>query len=283
MKEEQGEPMEDKKPAAKTDSSEGTPVREQDRKRAKTDTAFPIIPMFSAQQEDNAIRQRSEDIPLRVSQIMPHARVLVGKKGKSTLEAMIDTGAGLNLGRLHYHENISKQHPDIVHKFQWIKDMQALEEFNIGGVDAKSTGELAVKAVISYYTPYTVDGQTVTIAFGLAASAAANTIIGLPFLRSTKTTVYLDDETSSTVVLQLLGVSLPIAYHPPLMADMAPSSGTKEGAAYTATTAKQPPHRPQKAKVKNNDDNSSHQPTAKESHENPMNMYHTWVQQAQID
>ena len=116
---------EDKKPAAKTDMSQGPPEPKQDVTRTKTLEAFPIVPMFSAQQETTTIQQRGEDIPLRVSQIMPHARVQVGKNGKSTLEAMVDTGAGLNLGRLYYHENIFKTHPDIVHKFQWIKDMQA--------------------------------------------------------------------------------------------------------------------------------------------------------------
>jgi hypothetical protein len=116
--------------------------------------------------------------------------------------------------------------------------MESLEEFSLGGVDASVSSDLEVKAAVSYYTPYTIDGQPVTVSIGLANNAAANTIIGLPFLRATRAALFLDDKAGSSLVLQKLGTTLPITYHPPLMADTAPKSGTEDGAAYLVTSQK---------------------------------------------
>ena len=132
-----------------------------------------------------------------------------------------------------------------------------------------------------YAGPYTVDGQTVTIAFELASSAAANTIIGLPFLRSTKATILLDDDTTSAVVLTLIGESLPMVYHPPLMADVAPTSGTENGAAYTVTKKEGPPSTEKKQVAKQQ--TPVFLPAEQADPTNQSKLYHSWAQHARVD
>ena len=48
---------------------------------------------------------------------------------------LADTGAGLNLGIMYYHQLVAERHPNFVLKFAYLKDLDDVDPFNISGVD----------------------------------------------------------------------------------------------------------------------------------------------------
>lgn len=156
---------------------------------------------------------------LNISQVMPHINIPIGKSQRAaTLCCMLDSGAGLSLGRLSYHKSIYKRHPELVHQWIDLKDSSSMEEFTIGGIDAKGT-PTKVTSMISYLTPFTVNGQAVHIQFALAEDVASNAIVGLPFLRSTNSSVLFEHD---TMVAQKLGHTFKIFYQVPHQSEVAP-------------------------------------------------------------
>jgi hypothetical protein len=72
-------------------------------------------------------------VHLDITQVLPHIRLPVGNEGKASLFAMVDSGAGLNLGRLQYHQSIAKRFPELVDQFVLLKD-SSMQEFGLGQV-----------------------------------------------------------------------------------------------------------------------------------------------------
>ena len=157
-------------------------------------------------------------VHLDVTQVLPHIRLPVGNEGKASLFAMVDSGAGLNLGRLQYHQSIAERFPELVDQFVLLKD-STMQEFGLGQV-----GEGAgprVTAVISYKTPFIIDGRKTSVAFGLSDSVTCNTIVGFPFLKKADAIPMFG---SNVLILQKLGKTLNMDYQQPPKADAAPQT-----------------------------------------------------------
>ena len=48
---------------------------------------------------------------------------------------LFDTGTGLNLVNMDYHQPVTERHPNLVLKFEYLKDLDDVDPFNISGVD----------------------------------------------------------------------------------------------------------------------------------------------------
>ena len=166
----------------------------------------------------NAIAQRHK-VHLEITQVLPHVRLPIGKVGNSSVFAMIDSGAGLSLGRLQYHKSIYEKYPDLVEHFVYLKDADNMDEFGLGQIGEGDGPK--VTAVISYHTPWVINGQRVTASFGLSDSVTANTIIGLPFLKAADAITMFG---SNALILQRVGTTLSIDYQVPLRANQAPQT-----------------------------------------------------------
>jgi hypothetical protein len=177
------------------------------------------------------------EIQLSISQVMPHINIPIGRSSRAaTICCMVDSGAGLSLGRRSYHNSIYQRHPELVHKWLDLKDSPNMEEFTIGGID--STGvPTKVTSMISYFTPFTVNGQAVHIQFALAEDVASNAIIGLPFLRSTHSSVLFEHD---TLVSQKLGYTFKVFYQMPHQGEVAPISSAGSTATFPATIVTPP-------------------------------------------
>lgn len=163
---------------------------------------------------------------------MPHINIPIGKSTRAaTLCCMVDSGAGLSLGRLSYHKSIYKRHPELVHMWLDLKDSTNMEEFTIGGIDSKGV-PTKVTSMISYLTPFTINGQSVHIQFALAEDVASNAIVGLPFLRSTNSSVLFEHD---TMVAQKLGHTFKVFYQVPHQSEVAPITSDGATAAFPAT------------------------------------------------
>ena len=70
------------------------------------------------------------------------------------MSGLDDTGAGLNLENLEYHQSVAERHPNLVLKFEYLKDLEGMDPFNISGVDggkesSQVKGGVDVTAVIT--------------------------------------------------------------------------------------------------------------------------------------
>lgn len=68
-----------------------------------------------------------------MSQVLPHIRIPISTgdddKPQATIQAMADTGAGLNLGKRSYHKSIHEGYPGLVLQYAALAD---LENSNLG-------------------------------------------------------------------------------------------------------------------------------------------------------
>ena len=51
------------------------------------------------------------------------------------MSGLADTGAGLNLVNIEYHQSVTERHPNFVLKFAYLKDLDEVDPFSINGVD----------------------------------------------------------------------------------------------------------------------------------------------------
>ena len=132
---------------------------------------------------------------------------------------MVDSGAGLNLWRLQYHRSIYEQHPDLVEQFTYLNGASNMQEFGLGHIGEGKGPK--VLAVIAYCTPYVVAGWPVNVWFGLSNTVTTITILGLPFLlAANEVSMYK----SQALILQKLGVTIPLSLQVPVRLDQAPQA-----------------------------------------------------------
>ena len=115
-------------------------------------------------------------------QDLPNVDIPVGldKPGTLVLRVMFDSGAGLNIGRRDYHDNVRKSYPHLISHYV------DLEENNydtpvIGGVNRNSYGS-AVTELVTYRAPFHFNGQLVDLTFGMVDRLCAKYILGIPMM-----------------------------------------------------------------------------------------------------
>ena len=180
---------------------------------------------------------RSPSLPL--SETMPHIQFPIGTgepHNDATLCAMIDSGAGCNLGRKSYHLSIYEKFPKLVLAVESEVNQAEWQNINIGHIDADGQ-PVVISAVIVYKTPYEIDGHPVSIRVGLADKTAINTIFGITFLRSCESVVFFGGSTRNKdqLVSSRLGITLPIHMQPPTYTDDAPNYDPRSSAAFHTT------------------------------------------------
>ena len=201
-----------------------------DKKRSAGFISFLFFPVFAAAKVFEAIKRQFE-AHLGITQSMPHVRLPTGTNRDAVIDVMVDSCAGLNLGKLSYHRSIYEARPDLVHQFAFIKDLDNVKAFDIGGI-SRDAPALSVTALITYKTPFRINGQQVLVSFALSDGSAANTIVGLPFLRATRCAMFMEENGQDSLVVQKLGQTFKIDYHPPLVGETAPSADSNVQASY---------------------------------------------------
>ena len=107
---------------------------------------------------------------------------------------LANTGSGLDLVIIEYHQSVAERHPNFVVKFSYLKDLEDMDPFNISGVDRGKEGEqvklvVDITAVITYKTPFVVNGKPGTVSPDLGEGATCNTIFSWPFLQTIKASI----------------------------------------------------------------------------------------------
>ena len=162
---------------------------------AQNDANGPFIlvtlPLFSTEIDTEGAynnNRRLVNVPslLRMSQALPHIDVPIrlDRNQNLVLRAVFDSGAGLNVGRRTYHENIRKQYPALVAQYVDL-EKEDYDTPGIGGVDENAYGS-AVTALVTYRTPFKFGGQPVELNFGLVEGLCARSIIGITTMQKAK-------------------------------------------------------------------------------------------------
>jgi hypothetical protein len=185
-------------------------------KRSKT-IAFTVAVLIST----NAAKKM---LPIAVDSNLPHCNLALGTvqttvtMGDSrspaefeelgiAISTLFDTGSAINIGKMEFHLSLAKRFPSAVKALIWAKDeYSAIVLSGIIGVGDGNGQSLTptalLQAVIIYILPYlTVDGYQTTIAFALGKEVSVNSIIGMPFIRSAKLSLDMNDEVIQSGVL----------------------------------------------------------------------------------
>eukprot|EP00546_Thalassionema_frauenfeldii_P000645 CAMPEP_0178937018 /NCGR_PEP_ID=MMETSP0786-20121207/25508_1 /TAXON_ID=186022 /ORGANISM="Thalassionema frauenfeldii, Strain CCMP 1798" /LENGTH=224 /DNA_ID=CAMNT_0020615511 /DNA_START=415 /DNA_END=1089 /DNA_ORIENTATION=- len=123
-------------------------------------------------------------LPLTLSKELPSINLPIGyQEGppSRTLEALLDSCAGVNIGELEYYQSVAEHHPELVAAIKPIK-AYTCNHISIGGANHEGKA-LAISHIISYCTPFTVQGIPVLITMGLSNGAAASTILYISFCK----------------------------------------------------------------------------------------------------
>ena len=134
------------------------------------------------------------------------------------LRAVFDSGAGLNVGRRNYHENVRRSYPQLVSHYV------DLEKSNydtpaIGGVDGNAYGS-AVTALITYRTPFTFNGQPVGLTFGLVDGLCAKSILGITTMQKARMNYLVG---SQVVTSEVFNYTFPVTMQKPSTDDIPPT------------------------------------------------------------
>ena len=175
-------------------------------------------------------RTKSDTRPIPVT-IAPGSLCVefaIGSPELTRLGALADTGGALNTGNILRHEQIAKDFPDAVESFVYCNNDSdpftplrltgAIDEGLVGSVTPDFNLPLSLRgqliAVVTYRTPYlNTNGQRVLLSFALGHDIKPNTLLGLPFWQSLKSTFDL-----STMLVTCKGLSghpsLPLSLKP---------------------------------------------------------------------
>ena len=136
-----------------------------------------------------------------MSHLLPHMYFPIGSKKPNedhyTLLGMVDLGAGLNLERQGYHKSIYECHPNLVEKFAYLHEVLGMDPFPIRGIGGRDKGHPAAECItiITYKTPFRVDGVPLVVSFGLREGVACNTVFSYLFLSALKDGVMFENMT----------------------------------------------------------------------------------------
>ena len=129
------------------------------------------------------IQQWNETSRLKVSEVLPHVGMKVGKKGEVEIPMILDSGAGVNVVELTYFRSFVALHPEAIESFKPMNEASDQERLAIGGINAEAAG-VVITHVITFYTPYEVKGEgSVQLVMGCAENVATTAIISYTFLQ----------------------------------------------------------------------------------------------------
>eukprot|EP00957_Ditylum_brightwellii_P027774 2099107-Ditylum_brightwellii.AAC.1 len=166
---------------------------------------------------------------LEVSAPLPHLQIPLGDKQDTetnpVLEGGADTMCGACVGNLDYHRSITEKHPHLVKQFEALADLVDQQPFGIGGIgldeDGVQQSTARISHIVSYKTPYFLNGQQVLVTIGLGKQVATNTLFSYLLIKALNSTIMLE---SGTLVSRVLGTAFKLVIKPPTLAAEAPTT-----------------------------------------------------------
>jgi hypothetical protein len=147
---------------------------------------------------------------------------LTGRPFKShpSIEGILDTGSGINVGSLKYFADLRAKHPELVDDFGEMTP-EMYESLRVGGIEEASEGTDCSHYIV-LRTPMYTEGTMVTLGIALTTGLACNLIWGLPTLIKSKMIINLWEKYVYSSVFQ---TTFPLVFKTPVTRDTVPESG----------------------------------------------------------
>ena len=138
---------------------------------------------------NSMIKINHRPMPITSRNELPHIKLTISccnGDNAICIKMIYDTGAALSTGFLDYHENIWKNHPKVVARYEKFDGENPFDPIKLCGAinnpkDYDESKHGLLSAVIEYYTPYKYsDGSAFTLTLALGVGMAVNSILGLP-------------------------------------------------------------------------------------------------------
>ena len=169
---------------------------------------------------------------LHISQVLPVIHMILGKDGSSSfLKCLLDSEAGMNLGKRKYHQRTAKQCPHLVVRYTDF-DTEEFDPIAVGGIDGQKWGTDIV-ACITYRLPWIINGSEAELTFGLANEVICNSILGVQFIERAKMVIDLAGRVATSATL---GVTFPLTMEEPRASSTVPEHVQGNEAAVLSTT-----------------------------------------------
>ena len=123
------------------------------------------------------------------------------------------------MGRRSYHENVKQNYPHLVSNYV---DLEAsnYDTPAIGGVDGNAYGS-AVTALITYHTPFHLNGNPVLLTFGLVDGLCAKSILGITTMQKAKMNYLVGPQ---VVTSEVFNYTFQVTMQKPSMEDSPPAA-----------------------------------------------------------
>jgi hypothetical protein len=172
---------------------EGSPPETEENMEQSRETSWDLreYSVFTVYAQIlNANMQRTPSL-IAATERHPYVSIPIGLDAPNapSAKALLDTGAGLNIGRLSYWDDFQRKFPQYVKAFGPI-DFDQFEKVMVGSVNKESMATVCTH-YIELYTPLMENGRPVSLRIGLADGFAANLILGLPFAVRARMVIYL--------------------------------------------------------------------------------------------
>ena len=90
-----------------------------------------------------------------MSQQLPHLKFLIGDGPRpSSMFGLADTGDGLNLENMDYHQSVAERHTNLVLKFAYLKDLDNVDPFNYQWSIRRKRKRTGKRKGRNYYSNY---------------------------------------------------------------------------------------------------------------------------------
>jgi hypothetical protein len=176
-----------------------------------------------------------------ITERLPHIKLPIGKpdpdgncKHNPTMSGIFDTGSGLTIGNLSYWTSVKNTYPDLVEDFGEITNDEN-EQIRVGGIEQEGRGATCTH-FIEMKTPFTNQGNAVTISIALTEDLSCNLILGIPLIVKAKMTANLWDK---FVYSKVFDTSFKIEYHPPFARETVVIQGEEIPALCAKSSTKQ--------------------------------------------
>lgn len=151
-------------------------------------------------------------VNLNITRYLPHVKLplRIGTEN-FTMTTAIDTCAGVNIGELKFHQGVAALYPNSIVDFTDLTETG--QDFMIGGV-GEGNG-LTITHSITYRMPAQVNGSEARLTFGLSKDAVVSALVGISFLKLTRSVVSFSNPDKPALIMQRLNVNLPVTFEAP--------------------------------------------------------------------
>ena len=112
-----------------------------------------------------------------MSQKLSHLNLpMIEVPRSSNMFGLDDTGDGINLGNIYYHQSVTERHPNLVLKYSYLKNILNISILDGGKESEQGKLGVDVTELITYKNSFVINVQPVTVSIDLGEGVACNTI-----------------------------------------------------------------------------------------------------------